>query len=59
MTLSAERTRAYLCGALTGAFAAVSVTALRQRRRPAAAASALLSVVCGSLAVAYEERAQR
>jgi len=53
MTVSAERTR------LTGAFAAVSVTALRRRRRPAAAASALLSVVCGSLAVAYEERAQR
>jgi hypothetical protein len=59
MTLSAERTRAYLCGALTGAFAAVSITALRQHRRPAAAASALLSVVCGSPAVVYEERAQQ
>ncbi len=57
MTLSPTRTRAYLCGALTGAFAALAVVAAG-RRSVAAVPWGLCSLVCGALAVGYEERAQ-
>jgi hypothetical protein len=57
VTLSSARTRAYLCGALTGAFAALAVVAGRRRRR-VAVLWALCSLGCGALAVGYEERAQ-
>jgi hypothetical protein len=42
MTLGPARRRAYSCGALTGAFSTV----------------ALLALVCGALAVGFEEAAQ-
>jgi hypothetical protein len=54
MSLSSARKRAYLCGAMTGAFAAIAVV---DRRRTGALA-ALTSCCCGTLAVAFEERAQ-
>lgn len=52
MTLPPDRRRAYTAGALTGAFGALALVADRRRRL-----YALLSVVCGTLAVAFEERA--
>ena|GEM_PF-3306081 len=55
MSLSEDRTRAYLLGALTGAFAALSVVAEERRR----ALFGSLSLVCGAMAVVYEERADR
>jgi hypothetical protein len=58
MSLPPGRARAYTCGALTGAFAAVAAVAVRDGRRRAAVAAALASVVCGGLAVAFEERTQ-
>lgn len=59
MTLTPARMRAYLCGALTGAFAALSVVAVRQGRKPVALVAAVISAICGTLAVTYEERAQQ
>lgn len=55
MSLSPARTRAYLCAALTGAFAALGVVADRRRT---AALAVLASCCCGALAVTFEERAQ-
>ncbi len=55
MSLSPARARAYLSGALTGAFGALAVTA---DRRGTAALAALVSCCCGALAVGFEERAQ-
>lgn len=55
MTLPTARARAYLLGALTGAFAALSIVGEDRRR----ALFGALSLVCGAMAVAYEERADR
>lgn len=55
MSLSEDRTRAYTLGALTGAFAALAVVAEERRR----ALFGTVSLVCGALAVVYEERADR
>lgn len=55
MSLSEDRTRAYTLGALTGAFAALAVVADERRR----ALFGTVSLICGALAVVYEERADR
>lgn len=56
MSLSSSRTLAYLFGALTGAFAALWVVTLADRDGRATR-WAVLSLVCGALSVAFEERA--
>ncbi len=56
MSLSPSRTLAYLFGALTGAFAAVWTVALTDDDAPGVR-WAVLSLACGALAVALEERA--
>lgn len=57
MSLSAHRARAYLFGACTGAFTALSVVAYRQGRRATVIAFGLLALACGSRSVVNEERA--
>jgi predicted peptidase len=51
VTLPPDRRRAYTLGALTGAFGALAVVGDRRRLY------AVVSVVCGALAVGFEERA--
>lgn len=58
MSLHPQRTRAYLCGALAGAFTAVALLARDDTGWPSRAAG-LAALVCGALSVAYEEAAQR
>jgi hypothetical protein len=58
MTLSTARRRAYSFGALAGAFSAVAVLARKDGRRGVSLATAGLALVCGALAVGFEERAQ-
>jgi hypothetical protein len=58
MSLPPGRTRAYTCGALTGAFGAVAALAARDERRAVALGALAASLCCGALAVAFEERTQ-
>ncbi len=58
MSLSPERTRAYLAGALCGAFGALAVVARRDGRSGATLAAALAAAASGAAAVTFEERAE-
>lgn len=58
VSLTPERTKAYTCGALTGALGALATVAKRDGRRGVALAALTGSLCCGTLAVAFEERAQ-
>lgn len=57
MSLHRMRVRAYLCGALAGAFSAVALLSRRESGRAAWLAAAA-AVVCGALSVAFEAGAQ-
>jgi hypothetical protein len=59
MSLHPMRTRAYLCGALTGAFSAVALLGRRDGSRRTSWLALCAALVCGGLAVAFEEAAQR
>jgi hypothetical protein len=59
MSLHPKRTRAYLCGALTGAFTVVALVARRGGARWPSRVASVAALVCGALSVAYEEAAQR
>ena len=57
MSLHPKRTRAYLCGALTGAFTVLALVGRRDSRLGSRLAL-VTALVFGALAVAYEEAAQ-
>jgi hypothetical protein len=59
MSLHPRRTRAYLCGALAGAFTAVALVTRGKRSRRIQWIASGAALVCGALSVAFEEAAQR
>jgi hypothetical protein len=59
MSLHPQRTRAYLCGALTGAFTVVALLGRRDGAHRWPWLATVAALVCGALSVAYEEAAQR
>jgi hypothetical protein len=59
MSLQPQRTRAYLCGALAGAFTTVAVLGRRDGPHPVSRLALGAALVSGALSVAFEEAAQR
>jgi hypothetical protein len=59
MSFHPQRTRAYRCGALAGAFTTVAVLGCRDGSRPVSRLAIAAAVVSGALSVAFEEAAQR
>jgi hypothetical protein len=59
MSLHPHRTRAYLCGALAGAFTTVALLGRRDGSRTASGLAVVAALVCGALSVAFEAIAQQ